>query len=443
MAVLNSSDAPVGITPQVFAADRSAESVAALPSMVVPPHEAMLVDTSALRELDVDRVSVRVVSDGAPGALVGYLAAVDPASLTAYELPLRDAGPMRQSTGNYPWRLDGDYSSIASIANVGATGGTFSAVITYAGGVYRVAPELLQPGATATFDLRKIRDQRLPGLDGGVLPADAAKGQFKWSIAGPVFTARLNGRMEIVSKRTGQSSSYSCGQCCPDSYYYGILNPVPVTTASGASMGFSVLSQMQTCSGSTGGQLYAYANSWYVADTSITSVTTTGYGTASADGLDGGASDISGSWTAYRYEPFGEDCNEIPVDAGGNGSVQVRKPTSLSTLSGSYVDSPPPPYDYKRVYQILDQNGQAMPGYPSLYVTETYTPNPPSGNCTIGTITTGAGYADANGRFPDDYTASSLPSPCSSSSTQKHFVNGIQVSTKTVTWTHTGVTINP
>ncbi len=445
MALFNASSHPLTVKPEVRAAIRQPGSSTFLPGGTLQPGKVMIVDTRAIERLAADRISVRVVSDGGPGDLVGYLAAIDRSSLTAFELPLREPGPVRQSTGNYPWRLDHDYSSIASIANVSDVPATFSAVITYDGGVYRVRPEVLDPGGTATFDLRQIRDQRLVGLDGETLPREAMLGQFKWSIAGPVTGGRLNGRMEIVSRTAGQSSSYSCGQCCPDSYWYGLLQPSTVFTPTGLSRQFTVISQMRTCSGSTGGQLYAYATSWNVASPSVTSVNTVGYGSASASGLSGGDSGISGFWTASQWEPFIEDCYESPVDAGGSGDVEVKTPTSLSIVSSEYLNAPPAPYDYLRIYQIRDQNGQPMQGFGSsaLNVTESYTPNPASGNCSASTISTGGGYAFDNGQFIDNYTLTgSPPNPCTSTSTQKHFVNGHQVSTISVTWTYSGVTVS-
>lgn len=121
-------------------------------------------------------------------------------------------------------------------------------------------------------------------------------------------------------------------------------------------------------------------------------------------------------------------------------------PTSLSVVEGSetYVDPPRPAYNKERIYQILDQNGNPMQGYApnGPLVSESYAPNPPSGNCTTSSISTASGYADGNGRFPGNYIAdSNIPDPCTSTSTQNHYVNGRRVSEYTVTWTYSGVTI--
>lgn len=92
----------------------------------------------------LDRCRVLRCEQRGAGSPIGYLAAIDRASLAAYELPLREGRPIRLSSGKYPWRWDGDYSSITSIVNVGPTTAAHSAVLTYQGGACLVAPETLE-----------------------------------------------------------------------------------------------------------------------------------------------------------------------------------------------------------------------------------------------------------------------------------------------------------
>lgn len=154
MALYNTSSVPVWAHSEARPVARDGGMPILLPAIYVPPHQAVKVDTSLLRTAALDRASIRVVNSGTAGSLIGYLAAIDRTSLVSYELPLREGGTKRLSTGNYPWRLDGDYSSIVSIVNAGATPAVFTSVITYDGGVYRPAPQTVSPGGTATFDLR-------------------------------------------------------------------------------------------------------------------------------------------------------------------------------------------------------------------------------------------------------------------------------------------------
>lgn len=445
MALLNTSDRPVVVQPEARPATREGGQPILLPSITVLPRQSVAIDTRGLRGTAFERASIRVVSNGAPGNLVGYVAAIDRSSLVAYELPLREPGPMRQSTGNYPWRLDGDYSSVVSIVNVGATTAAFSAIITYAGGQYRVPPETLPPGATATFDIRDVRARQIPGLDGGLLPLEAEKGQFKWSIGGPVNEARLNGRMEIVSRSTGQSSSYSCAQCCPDSYSSGILQPSAVWTPSGWSTQFTVLSQLRTCSGSEGGQLYAWADSWGVANPSVASVDTTGYGTANANGLSGGHTGIAGHWTGYQYVPYNEDCHEVPVDGGGYGEAKVQTPTSLRVVVDYYDPQNFNDYRRHRRYLVVDQNGADI-SRAGMAVTESVTPWNPNG-CNFPAPDLGEGETDSAGGFYDRLHIKNQPGciandACVSRTMQTIKVDGHTVANWPLEMGCSGMTIN-
>ena len=177
---------------------------------------------------------------------------------------------------------------------------------------------------------------------------------------------------------------------------------------------------------------------------------------AEAYGTDGYPGQAMVAMGYYAHGQFGysvEYCDDIGCepDSGdwdlGWASTNVQPatpvPSSLGVASDSYVAGPPPPYDRRRIYQIYDQFGRPMRGdIPGgLWIDESYSPDPPSGNCTSQPVTTGSGYANADGTFPDDYTLSSGPNPCSSSSTQVHYVNGRQVSTFSVTWTYDGVSV--
>ena len=164
----------------------------------------------------VDRVAVRVTSSGGTGSIIGALTMDDTTDAVAYEMPLRDPGPLRNSTGSYPWRLDGDYQTKVSVTNVGTTPAFFTARLRHTGGDYILGARELAPGATAVFDLRALRDEQRPDQQGHVLPLTATSGQFYWSLRDGRPRAKFAGRSEIAARRDA-SSSYSCNLCCTDS----------------------------------------------------------------------------------------------------------------------------------------------------------------------------------------------------------------------------------
>jgi hypothetical protein len=267
-----------------------------------------------------DAVSVRVESNGVPGALIGSLYVRDVKKGTLFDVPLRDSGGARSSTGSYPWRIDGDYETRVSITNAGTVPAKFVARIAHAGGELVLNPVELAVGASATFDLRTLRSQRRKDGVGQTLPAGADRGRFIWTVFQGGQSARLIGRAEIVSARDGVSSSYSCGQCCPDSFVYADLSPFARDLELGQSSTYTIVQGYQTCYG----QHYTmnvWPYSWSVWVPSVASVYTQTYGVGRVTGDSGGDTDLSANWGVEQWEAYIEDCivdswmNEQPARA--------------------------------------------------------------------------------------------------------------------------------
>jgi len=72
----NTSDNEISVQPRFFSAAGEQGSPVDLPSLTLRPQQIMDVDLSALRQAaasraDLDSVSVKIVSSGAPGSLIG------------------------------------------------------------------------------------------------------------------------------------------------------------------------------------------------------------------------------------------------------------------------------------------------------------------------------------------------------------------------------------
>lgn len=156
-----------------------------LPSVSLAPHQIAEVDLEPLKGAvygrpDFDQVSIQVLNNGSPGSLIGALNGKDTAAGMTYDVPLRDMGGIRNSTGAYPWRLDNDLSTVVSITNVAPVQSEVVVQINYPGGPYLLNPRRLAAGETAIYDLKKIRNQQIPDGNGHTIPRSVTGGQFKW-----------------------------------------------------------------------------------------------------------------------------------------------------------------------------------------------------------------------------------------------------------------------
>jgi hypothetical protein len=108
MLIENTSDSGISARPQFFPATGGQGNPIELPEIILGPRQIADVDLRPLTEAattrtDLSSVSVQVLNSGAPGSLIGALYGTDKIKRLSYDVPLRDSGPIRSSTGSYPW----------------------------------------------------------------------------------------------------------------------------------------------------------------------------------------------------------------------------------------------------------------------------------------------------------------------------------------------------
>ncbi len=121
LALRNNTNTPLTVSADFLDPDTGATLVSSKP-LTLAGNGSSSLSLALLSQIPpaVTSVSVRINNDGGlPGSLAGNLYATDRAGGMSYEMPLRDMGPLRRSTGGYPWRIDGDYQTRMSITNVG------------------------------------------------------------------------------------------------------------------------------------------------------------------------------------------------------------------------------------------------------------------------------------------------------------------------------------
>ncbi|HKP37390.1 MAG TPA: hypothetical protein VJT71_11065 [Pyrinomonadaceae bacterium] len=406
----NTSIAPISARPRFFTVNGELDNPVELPTMALLPEQIVEVDLTALRtaaasRTDFDSVSVEIENSGAPDSLIGAAYSSDNLTALTYDVPLRDSGKVRNLTGSYPWRIDNDYSTIVSITNVGDRPARFQVEIRYPGGPYSIKPRQLEPGQTAVFDLRKMRDDQTPDCTGKSLGVD--RGQFHWSVVATPGEAHLIGRAEVVSPSARVVSSYSCPTCCPDSGPFGGFNP--------GAYGLYIDGSVAT---NSSGQYYdCYWNSyptsiwWSSLSTWDTSVATFVTGTEDLHGEGPGFTygignyDRTEWWTdnmdCYQYYSPMQDSANVDV-AGAPDHLQI-----VSDVTTEFCTGGGPTSLHRTItYQVVDQYGNPV-SVPLSIAERFFALN--DHTCGAGAPQPSSCHVYSNGRFTDTLFAGCTP----------------------------------
>ncbi|GBC81247.1 hypothetical protein HRbin10_00354 [bacterium HR10] len=335
LVMKNTTGVPISARPRFLPLSPALGDVLEGMPVIIEPHAVREVDLTPLLQKAATRsyldiVSVHVINESGILGLIGALVSQDRTTRLVYEVPLRDPGSVRNSTGSYPWRTDGDYTTIVSVTNVGEKSAQFTVAINFPGGQYFLYPRELAAGETAIFDLRRMQQQQTPDSRGQVIPLSVTAGQFRWSVHGGDGTARLMGRSEIVSLSQRVSSSYSCPVCCPYSFLGIVLRPDLFTTTPGGSVLVLVDGFEVDCYGNVFGPFPSGAHECDNHNSGVLSAWLEN-GNIRAEGVSEGTTTI----TAYRsdivYFDDGMDCYPFIFTFSADCRGEVRKPKIFIT----------------------------------------------------------------------------------------------------------------
>ena len=211
----------------------------------------------------------------------------------------------------------------------------FTVQINYDGGIYALYPQQLAPGASAVFDIRKIRDNQTPDSSGRLMPRNLTVGQIRWSMVGSSAT-RMIGRSEIISKSGKVSSSYSCGVCCRNSYASSYLTPNQVFAYVDDITSLTAEETDHDCYGNYYAP-YGVSATWSSSDETIAYFNNYTIGQATA--MDVGDVQITATWDAeYSVDDGSDGCLSFPMTPAPTGEMTVRPrcavPTHFRRTSG-------------------------------------------------------------------------------------------------------------
>jgi hypothetical protein len=319
LVLKNTSDSPVSARPVLIPLQGTAMGSMDLPSIEVPPHQAVSVDLSPLTQRAAKTpayrtISVKVMNDGPSGSLIGALYSTDGNQVTT-DIPLHDSGPARKSFGNHPVRLDRDYTTIVSITNVSQVAAKFIVSIRHEAGQYAVPKiQQLKVGETAVFDLRKMREEQIPDLLKRTLPKTMTTAIFHWGVHNASEGARLIGRAETVSSSQRVNSIHEGETCCGDSYAGGELQSLTtgqnfLDLPEGDNDVVESREYRRTCSGD---RIGPFPGSFFTSFHSFDSDVIDGNMTGSVTAKNGGDTRIEACWSTDDWD---SECVPISITA--------------------------------------------------------------------------------------------------------------------------------
>jgi hypothetical protein len=375
---------------------------ARLPEINLQPGETRMLNLDKFIERETHRKSVATAGleleyTGAPGSITAMANSYTTSLNQVFRLIFKDAKSQASSTGEYLWSLEDNSSSIIYIKNVSDKPQHFALYIFYAEGNYVPGLRTVDPSQTMKFNIRELRDNRVPDINGNTIPLNIAGGTAHWSITGSGGPDKLlTGRIEQSSPLKGLSMTAACESCCPDSYNGSYVDPSNFTINIGETQGVTCYSRYKKCSGN-GEELPPVIDTPTGGNVSNPSVADfDSFGDIEVRGLSPGSCDIQLFFTGGEvYTPSGDgECSHEPfLDPTAFIFVQVRTPDFTIAHDKSNTGLRPSGI-------IAGVNG-ADPPIPTAdtQATVTVSTNPPTSgqNVTLSVVATEEGEFDAGG----------------------------------------------
>jgi len=280
----------------------------------------------------------------AAGSVTMTALSIGESGTQVFRVPMWDVYAQKSPTGGYPWRLEGSSSTIVYIKNAEEYSQHYYFQLRYPGGIYSLGIKSIEAGQTVQYDLRRLRDEQVPDVNGIVIPLTESSGQVHWSKTGHE-AGMLIGRSEQFDLGSGISSNYACANCCPDN---GANPRVRQNTscAVGESRMFISEQQLTTCYGTFSGYMEVFGATWSSNNETVATATA---GTAFANAP--GSAQIKAAWdsTHYTYvdiapeggggiEPFG---GQFSCEATGTDHLQATATLTVTPAVGSLQASVP------------------------------------------------------------------------------------------------------
>lgn len=260
---------------------------------------------------------IEIEYDTPKGSIITSVQSLSSNGEHVFQVPMFDPARMPSSAGGFPWKADGDFTTVVYLKNETNTTKKYTAHLTFAGGAYSPGMKELEAGETVAIDFRSLRDSQTPGDRGELIPLNVDDGQIAWSAHG-IEMKTMSGRSEQISLADGVASTYACANNCPNVVDQVSIEPVAFDMAVGDT---EILVGLQT-------ELNSYGQSFgpYVSQTVTWQTLNSGVATTGLNGIEGissGATTLQGTferivyidWGGTYCEPFYDNRQaEAPVE---------------------------------------------------------------------------------------------------------------------------------
>ncbi|HEY3457025.1 MAG TPA: hypothetical protein VGK64_20770 [Bryobacteraceae bacterium] len=182
--VRNVGSAPTTVKGQIpYTLTNGTTAAAVLQDLFLLPGEAKEVDVHhAVLQIpgreNVTAAGLEFTYNTDPGTVIASAVSLSPSGTHVFRLPLRDPNVQSSSTGNYPWSIDENSSTVVYIKNTTDSAKRFTMYVASSGSSYVVGAKTIDAHQTLAFDLRQIRDGHVPDAHGQEMPSTASSGRF-------------------------------------------------------------------------------------------------------------------------------------------------------------------------------------------------------------------------------------------------------------------------
>ncbi|HSR52313.1 MAG TPA: D-Ala-D-Ala carboxypeptidase family metallohydrolase [Acidobacteriota bacterium] len=331
MLVHNTGDEPVNLQASLHLTDPQGNARhLPLPSTRLLPKEITDLGPAALEtinQLDLrpngGTAGVEINHDGFPQHIVASVFSATPDGSHVSQVPILDPETLSSSAGGVPWTVDEQTDTLVHFKNTTGQRQQFVFHVLHSQGIFTSGIQLLAPNESRRVDMRRLRDEPPAHFFGNPPAQEETGGQVLWSARNPDGIV-LIARAEYIDLEQGTSRTYSCTNCCPDSFHAGYVQPGTAGIQVGEQTTLRAWEETINCYEAICGPFEVTTAQWQSSNTFIASVeqfngTTTGEGAGSAT--------ITAEWTACTFEEGELLCNPNCPSFFASAFVQVSQPS--------------------------------------------------------------------------------------------------------------------